>query len=304
MKNKTSIVTLSDSKYFDLLIELIDSIKSHKQSENISICVLDAGLENHQINLLKQKVDFIEKAKWDIEVPSHKVKDREWLKSQVSRAFLPNYFPGFDKYIWIDCDAWVNDWSAIELLQKGCEKNSLAITQTIAPGYRDVGRVSWIFGSLALVKTQNFKHAIRSGFSSKVARKIAFAPHLNIGVFAMKGSSEGWSIWQKNLKKALSKGRVFGSEGLAINISVYVDQLETEFLPPSCNWIISHLLPKYDEVSNKFVEPNLPNNKIGIMHLAGGYFKDKKDIRDDKNLKVEVITLEDKKILKSLRFSN
>jgi hypothetical protein len=304
MKNKTSIVTLSDSKYFDLLIELIDSIKSHKQSENVSICVLDAGLENQQINLLKQKVDFIEKAKWDIEVPSHKVKDREWLKSQVSRAFLPNYFPGFDKYIWIDCDAWVNDWSAIELLQKGCEKNSLAITQTIAPGYRDVGRVSWIFGSLALVKTQNFKHAIRSGFSFKVARKIAFAPHLNIGVFAMKGSSEGWSIWQKNLKKALSKGRVFGSEGLAINISVYVDQLKTEFLPPSCNWIISHLLPKYDEVSNKFVEPNLPNNKIGIMHLAGGYFKDKKDIRDDKNLKVEVITLEDKKILKSLRFSN
>ena len=24
---------------------------------------------------------------WDIEVPGYKVKDKEWLKSQVSRAF-------------------------------------------------------------------------------------------------------------------------------------------------------------------------------------------------------------------------
>jgi lipopolysaccharide biosynthesis glycosyltransferase len=39
-----------------------------------------------------------------------KLKGREWLKSQVSRAFLPKYFPNYEKYLWIDCDAWVNDW--------------------------------------------------------------------------------------------------------------------------------------------------------------------------------------------------
>ena len=35
---------------------------------------------------------------------------------------------------------------------------------------------------------------------------------------------------------------------LAINMSVYIDELETEFLPLNCNWIASNLLPKFDEI--------------------------------------------------------
>ena len=38
-----------------------------------------------------------------------------------------------------------------------------------------------------------------------------------------------------------------------MNISVYIDDLETEFLPLNCNWITSNLLPKYDENNNTFV---------------------------------------------------
>ena len=48
MKSK-AIVTLADSNYFELLLELIASIKKHKESENVSICVLDAGLDEKQI---------------------------------------------------------------------------------------------------------------------------------------------------------------------------------------------------------------------------------------------------------------
>ena len=33
-------------------------------------------------------------------------------------------------------------------------------------------------------------------------------------------------------------------------MSVYIDNLETEFLPLNCNWITSNLLPKYDENNN------------------------------------------------------
>ena len=303
MPNKTVIVSLSDEKYFELLLELIDSINNFDQSKEVDICILDAGMNDGQINTLRQKVKQIKKAEWDIDVPGYKVRNKEWLKSQVSRAFLPNYFPDYENYIWIDSDAWINDWHAIDLLIKGCKMKELAITQTIAPGYRDVGKVNWIFGNIASVKTQNFKHAIRSGFEKDIARKIAFAPHLNIGVFSMRKSSSGWNIWQKNLRKALSKGRIFGSEGLAINVSVYVDDLETEFLPPSCNWIISHLLPKYDEENQQFVEPNLPNNKIGIVHLAGGYIVNDIDIREDKRIKVNLKTLNDSNVLKSLRFN-
>ena len=87
-------------------------------------------------------------------------------------------------------------------------------------------------------------------------------------------------------------------------MSVYIDDLETEFLPLNCNWITSNLLPKYDENNDTFVEPFLPNYKIGIMHLAAGIWKDGKDMRIDKSIKIEIKTLQDKKILKSLRYSN
>ena len=46
---RKAIVTLADSNYFNLLEELIRSIKSFKESANISICVLDAGLTEEQI---------------------------------------------------------------------------------------------------------------------------------------------------------------------------------------------------------------------------------------------------------------
>ena len=91
---------------------------------------------------------------------------------------------------------------------------------------------------------------------------------------------------------------------MAINLSIYVDNVDTEFLPLGCNWIASNVLPKFDEVKREFVEPYLPNNKIGIMHLAAGIWKDGKDMRIDKSIKIEIKTLQDKKILKSLRYSN
>ena len=300
---KNVIVSLADANYFPLLEELVDSIKRFKQSEDVAICILDAGLKQDQRDSLSKKVDEIKNAEWDIEVPGYKVKGKEWLKSQVSRAFLPRYFPNYEKYLWIDCDAWVNDWSCVELYFKACDDGKLGITQTIGPGYKITSKVNWLFGKLALIKSQNFKHAVKSKISYADARKLAFAPHINIGVFSLEKDSKGWSTWQNNLEKTLKAGNIFGSEGLAINMSVYIDNLETEFLPLNCNWITSNLLPKYDQKQSTFVEPYLPNYKIGIMHLAAGIWKDGKDMRVDKTIKIELDTLDKNKILKSLRYN-
>ena len=298
--NKKTIVTLADSNYFSLLEELIHSIRKFKESESVNICVLDAGLTSEQIEKISSSVDDIKKAEWDIEIPTHK-KKKEWLKSQISRAFLPKYFPNYEKYLWIDCDAWVNSWSCIENYFKACENNKLGITQSIGPGYRSLAKVNWIFGKIAAIKTQNYKHAKMSGVSEDHARKLAFAPHLNIGVFSLMKNSPCWETWQKNLNKVLLKGRIFGSEGLAINMAVYLDNVPTEFLPINHNWITSHLLPIYDEKNNTFREPNIPNYEIGIIHLAAGMWKNGVDMRVDKNIKVNIKSLEGKILEKSLR---
>jgi len=299
---KNVIVSLADANYFELLDELIDSIKQFEKSKDVAICILDAGLTNEQKIKLSKKVDEIKSAEWDIKVPAIKVKGKEWLKSQVSRAFLPKYFPNYEKYLWIDCDAWVNDWESVELYFKACEDGKLGITQTLGPGYKIMSKVNWLFGKIAIIKSQNFKHAVKSKIGLSKARKLAFAPHINIGVFSLEKDSPGWSSWQKNLEQTLKSGNIFGSEGLAINMSVYIDDLETEFLPLNCNWIASNLLPKFDENQNTFVEPYLPNYKIGIMHLAAGIWDDEKDMRLNKEVKIEIESKQKNILSKSLRF--
>ncbi len=294
------IVSLADSNYFELLNELIDSIKRFDESKNVAICILDAGLTEDQKLKLSQKVDDIKSAEWDIKVPAFKVKGKEWLKSQVSRAFLPKYFPGYEKYLWIDADAWVNKWEALDLYFKGSNANKLAISTSADRSYGRVLRVDWLIGSIAKVKSQNYKHAKSSGFSETVARKIALMPHLNIGVFCLNADAPHWVVWQKNLKQALSSGKIFGSEQVAMNIAIYVDDLEIEILPAYCNWTHIYRL-KFDTVNNTLVEPYLPNHEIGIIHLAG---KTSDVVRFNKNHLSEIKTLEGKIIKKSLRFSN
>ena len=87
-------------------------------------------------------------------------------------------------------------------------------------------------------------------------------------------------------------------------MSVYIDNIDTEFLPLNCNWIASNLLPKYDENLQTFVEPYLPNYKIGIMHLAAGIWDGDRDMRLNKDVKINVKTLQNNIQAKSLRFSN
>jgi len=299
MSNR-AIVSLADSKYFELLNELVDSILRFKESREVKICILDAGLETNQIKILENKVHKIVKAEWDIEVPEYKVRGREWLKSQVSRAFLPDYFPGFEKYLWIDADAWVNDWNCLEMYFKGSDNNTLSISSSADRSYGRVLRVDWIFSNIAFVRSQNYKHARSSGFSNKIAREVALKPHLNIGVFCLEKNSPHWEVWQKNLKEALKKGRIFGSEQIAMNITVYCDNMKVEILPAYCNWFLIENL-KYDKINSSFVEPYLPNHKIGIIHLAG---KTADKYRFDKNNLIEFRTLDNKTVKKNIRFVN
>ena len=51
---ENAIISLADSNYFELLNELVDSIKSFDQSKNIAICIMDAGLQKDQIEILEE----------------------------------------------------------------------------------------------------------------------------------------------------------------------------------------------------------------------------------------------------------
>ena len=103
----------------------------------------------------------------------------------------------------------------------------------------------------------------------------------------------------KKFKTSFKKGRIFGSEQIAMNISVYHDKMKVEILPAYCNWFLINNL-KYDENNSTFIEPYLPNHKIGIIHLAG---KTADQYRFDKHNLIDVLTLDYKLVKKNIRFT-
>ena len=52
--NSNAIITLADSNYFELLIELINSLNAHDKNKSVSICVLDAGLTEEQNKIINE----------------------------------------------------------------------------------------------------------------------------------------------------------------------------------------------------------------------------------------------------------
>ena len=297
MTKEKLIVSSCDSKYFHLLKELFLSIKKTNLFNEYDFAVLDTGMDLNQLNYLKDNKVIIAKARWDVKVPQYKILGRNHLKTQTARAFLPDYFPNFKIYIWLDADRWLNDVDSFLLYEKGAFKNSLAITPQVDRAYYKLASVEWFFNFPKRIKTINYKN-IGKSVSKKLAKKYAFHATLNAGAFAIKSNSLIWDIFQKNVKLASKKGRIFGTDQVALALSVYEDKIPTEFLPSYCNWMCEFKLPLFDENKKMFIEPYLPHNPIALIHLAG-----LDEIRSNKDMLSSIKTLNGNVIKRSLRFN-
>ena len=79
--NKNLIVSAADENYFDLLKDLYSSTLI---LNNFDFAVLDCGLsENSKRFFINENIQ-ITKSNWDVNIPSYKIRGREYLKAQFS----------------------------------------------------------------------------------------------------------------------------------------------------------------------------------------------------------------------------
>ncbi len=280
-----------------MLKELYLSAKFSGILNEYKFGVLDTGMNNDQISYLKDNDVLIKEAIWNVKVPNYKILGRNHLKTQVARAFLPDYFPNNQIYVWLDADLWINDPNTFLLYEKGAAQNCLSITPQSDRAYFNNARVEWFMNFPTKVKTINYKN-IGKSVSKTLAKKYAFYSTLNAGAFAIKSQSEIWDVFQKNIKLAAKKGRIFGTDQVALALSVHEDKIPTQFLPAYCNWMCDFHLPKFDENLNKFVEPYLPYHPLALVHLAG-----LDEIRENNNILIDIKSIQGKVLKKSLRFN-
>ncbi|MBV8335522.1 MAG: macrocin O-methyltransferase, partial [Alphaproteobacteria bacterium] len=106
------IASGSDSAYFPLLRDTVLSVLAQRQ--NAAIGILDFGLTPDQRKWLADRVTHLVRPGWDVDFPDRE-RTPETRKAQLSRPFLRCHFPGYESYLWIDADAWLQDWRVIEL---------------------------------------------------------------------------------------------------------------------------------------------------------------------------------------------
>jgi hypothetical protein len=254
------IASAADRSYFTLLRDTVLSIRA--QRRQAAIGVLDLGLDPAQREWLGARVDHLVRPAWDVDFPG-RADTPETLKAQVARPFLRRHFPGYATYLWIDADAWLQDWRVIELYERAAGQDKLAITPEIDRAYKRHYKRPKLFGHTLAWK--NYRRA----FGWRVADRLGRNPMVNCGVFALAHDAPHWDTWARVMTNVLRRTRFFFVEQTALNYVIFAERLPVNFLPAYCNWMPGDAAPAFDGARRLFVEPYAPHEVIGIMHLAG-----------------------------------
>ena len=292
---KNLIVSSADDKYSSLLEELYHSTL---KLVNYDFAILDCGLKHSTLEKYKQRGIDIKIPKWEFSLPNYKIRNRNYLKAQFSRFYLHQYFPGYENYFWLDSDTWINCPETFQLYLQGVDEKGFAICPQVDRSSPKLLNIKWFLNFPTKINSINYKNISKS-ISTEMGKKYAGHFTLNAGCFGYSKNFDGLPVIQKNLKEASKKGRIFGSDQVALALSAFEDNLDFELLPSYCNWICEHHMPKFCETKRVFVEPYVPHHNIALIHLAGLDAE-----RQNKNINHEIITLSGNKIKKSLRYEN
>ena len=268
---RVAIVTASNDVYFSSLKGLLQSLDGINALGDFSISVLDVGLTDFQCRTLDEGGWKVLKPQWDLDVSRYQGVP-QWFKAMIARPFLPNYLKDAEIIVWLDADIWVQDQRVLCDFVRAAQRKELAICLEIHRCYDN------IFFRNASKKV--YFDTLVSCFNQDVANQLIQLPMMNSGAFAMTPDHRIWSLWQAALREALKKACTNLVEQTALNFAIYSNEIVPHFLPARYNWMACHSIPLLDESTGFFVEPNLPHDRIGMVHLASGFWK-----RDDLDYK-------------------
>ncbi len=180
---------------------------------------------------------------------------------------IPEYFPGFDYYVWLDGDTWVQNIAGVLDLIEAADKADLAVhseTYILTPN-------SW---------------TVRAYNSMYVGEGEAYwhAPMVNAGVFSARAGSKLWTLWAAEMTRAAELHRtgapIVFSDQIPLHRLLVRKELTFCELPAINNWLVQYHLPRFNLRLKKLHTPAAPHEEINIIHLAGKK-KDRKFVLDN-----------------------
>ena len=180
------IVSGSDDTYFQVTLELIDSIRRHEDGRRLPIAIIDGGLTVDQKFALDRQGIHVVAPYVPAYVSKKELEKRRNLVVNVSKLWLNRLFSRYDTVLWIDADAWVQDFRAVELLFDAAATGHLAIVPEAGRFLIDQVPIRWIMPGFAQVRSFLYKNANHARLPWRVRRNLSTKAALNAGVFALK----------------------------------------------------------------------------------------------------------------------
>jgi hypothetical protein len=253
---KIIIVTAADAGFFHLLDEMVASLRAASASLAFDIGCFDLGLTPEQIDRLRSRGVVVV-------TPTTGLKTAGPTETSqlcfLARPYLRENFPGYDIYVWLDADTWVQGQDWLRLLAGMARNAGAAFILENDPSYTsNVGLFLW-----------KGKHYLR-GYGPWLAARLMLKSQINNGVFAIHATAPHWVLWQRHYQSALSRtGLAAPHDQFALNVAIYRHHHPDCFLPPTFNWICDLSRPHWDEDAQLFCTPDAERRLIHIIHLAG-----------------------------------
>jgi len=267
----TILVTAADGRYHDSVMDLVRSVRATEFGCDIGI--IDSGLPDEFSAFATEHDCLVHQTtlSGSLEAAARDV-PQGW-KAALLKPHIRDIFAGYETYIFLDADTWVQRRFALDYLHTYSRDGSLAIVSQRSRFHE------WDSARGNGVEFNMFGQPLRANWYTMFSRKsklpaadkrlLASQPILNAGVFALRGDAPLWDLWQRAVLEAvqaLPKGRQYAADQIGLGLAVYRSGAPLALLPETCNWMS---VWRFDEAAGLFTETQPPFGAVGIIHLAG-----------------------------------
>jgi hypothetical protein len=241
-------------------------IKQIKQQDfagwDAAIYVIDVGLDEPERKMLTAEGIAIYPAD---DLAINFIGAPPYAKAQTCRPYLPDRFPGFDVYMWVDADVRLVTRGALAayLNSAGSMADRVVLVQELDPtyGFNNNPAIASTYHALN-------RERLTEVYGQRMAELFNGFVMFNSGIFAIHRTSTVWSSFRRNVERAVQTPYHHTKEQDALNVAIFENNMAVSVLPTTYNWICSLSRPIYSSAMRCWVRPTEPHTTVHVLHLT------------------------------------
>ena len=267
--NRSIIITGCDSAHYALASELLASIRD-RCGGSVTVGFINVGDTTPPFEVLSA-ADHV------VNVPDdefHRGARRGFRLAYLQvKPRMPEFFPGYETYIWLDGDTWVQNPAGLQQLV-----HCAGLADVCVHPERDVNYLGPDNPRLYL------HHVYSALYGTEEADRYSPFPSYNTGVFAARESSPLWRMWTAALaevrRRLGERSDVHFSDQIPMHRLIVSGMVSVCPLRAVNNWQVLLAPPAVNLERKLLLAPSYPFEEINILHLVGAAKSNRYELGD------------------------